>query len=212
MSKTILVVEDHPLYRAALIHMLQKMLGSSGAVSANSSEEGLRMVDSIDNLAAILLDLHLPGVNGMEAIKAFQRKCPSAPIIMVSASEDRRDAMMALRAGVKAFVSKAASSEVLSDVIERLLAGTLLKPEWIAANGKVTNGEAESVNINERQKEILALLLKGHSNKEIALHLGLAEITIKVHVSALFRLLGVVNRTQAVLAVRRLGLVEDIED
>lgn len=212
MTKTILVVEDHPLYREAVVHMLQKILGIKGAVAVTSAEEGLRTVDSIDSLVAILLDLHLPGVNGMEAIKAFQRKCPSTPIIMLSASEDRRDATMALRAGAIAFVSKAASSEMLSDVVVRLLAGTLIKPEWIPANGKVSNTDTETLKFNDRQKEILALLLKGHSNKEIALHLGLAEITIKVHVSALFRLLGVVNRTQAVLAARRLGLGDQVEE
>jgi DNA-binding NarL/FixJ family response regulator len=163
----------------------------------------------MENLSAILLDLHLPGVNGTEAINAFRIRCPSVPIIMVSASEDRRDAAMALRAGAKAFVSKAASSEVLSDVVERLLAGKLLTPEWITSNGKISNSDDESLTMSERQKQILALLLKGHSNKEIGLCLGLAEITIKVHVSALFRLLGVVNRTQAVLAAKRLGVGAD---
>jgi DNA-binding NarL/FixJ family response regulator len=96
--------------------------------------------------------------------------------------------------------------------VSRLLSGALIKPEWIPANGKVTNTEGDSMKLNERQNEILALLLKGYSNKEIALHLGLAEITIKVNVSALFRLLGVVNRTQAVLAARRLGLGDSAEE
>ncbi|MYM42211.1 response regulator transcription factor [Duganella qianjiadongensis] len=206
MNKTILVVEDHPLYRAALVHMLEAIVGNQGTITANSAEEGLRMIDRTGGLSAILLDLHLPGAKGVEAIKAFQIKCPSVPIIMVSASEDRRDANMAFRAGVMAFVSKGASAETLIDVVERVLAGTLNKPEWVTANGKVSNSDEHAFKLNDRQREIMALLVKGLSNKEIALQLGLAEITIKVHVSALFRLLGVVNRTQAVIAIRQLGL------
>ncbi len=206
MTKSILVVEDHPLYSAALIHMLQKIIGERGPVQASTAEEGLRMAETMPNLKAIMLDLNLPGLNGQEAINAFQRKCADIPIIVVSASEDRQDATLALRAGAIAFVSKAASSEVLSDVVSRLLAGTFTTPEWITATGKTTAAGMDTLKLSERQKETLALLLQGHSNKEIGLRLGLAEITIKVHVSSIFRILGVVNRTQAVLAARRLGL------
>lgn len=212
MSQTILVVEDHPLYRAALLHMLQGILGERGAVAASCAEDGLRLVDTHPDLSVILLDLNLPGIHGMEAITMFQRKCPLIPIVVVSASEDRQEATLALRAGASAFVSKAASSAVLSDVVRRLLSGALTTPEWITASGKMTIGGVDSLNLSVRQQETLVLLLRGHSNKEIGLHLGLAEITVKVHVSSLFRALGVVNRTQAVLAARRLGLGSDYQE
>ncbi len=203
---TILIVEDHPLYSAALVQMLQKTVGTDAPVAASTVQQGLRLASSMTNLSVILLDLHLPGVNGIEAISAFQQKCPAVPVVVVSASESRQEATMALRAGAMAFVSKAVTPELLSDVINRLMSGQLLEPEWITPHGKVAVSSLDVLTLTERQNQILALLLQGHSNKEMGLCLGLAEITIKVNVSALFRLLGVVNRTQAVLAARRLGL------
>jgi len=212
MNETFLVVEDHPLYRQALIQMLQKIAGENSVLGANSAEAGLRLVDAMQSLRIILLDLNLPGVNGIEAIHAFQRKCPNAAIVIVSSSEDRRDATMAFRAGAIGFVSKAASPDILNDLILRLMSGTATEPEWITSVGSVSTDKSESFTASARQKEIMTLLLKGHSNKEIGLYLGVAEVTVKVHVSAIFRLLGVVNRTQAVIAARRLGFGTELDD
>jgi two-component system nitrate/nitrite response regulator NarL len=204
--ENILIIEDHPLYGAALEQMLQQNFGDGKTVVVTSTEDGLRMIDRMSGLELILLDLNLPGASGIEAISIFQRKCPSVSIVVVSASESRQEVNMALRAGAVAFVSKACSPKILVDVIGRALAGAINNKEWIAANGTKAVSGIDTLSLNERQTEILALLSKGLSNKEIALCLDLAEITIKVHVSALFRLLGVVNRTQAVMAARRLGL------
>lgn len=206
MTKTALIIEDHPLYRDALIHLMQQIVGESETVAASSAEEGLRLAESLPNLALILLDLGLPGLNGIEAITTFQRKLPLVPIIVVSASENRQEVTAALQAGAIAFVSKAVSSEIMTDVVQRLLSGVLSKPEWIMAKGKNTTNDEFSLKLTVRQHETLALLSQGLSNKEIALRLGLSEITVKVHVSALFKALNVVNRTQAVLTARRLGL------
>jgi two-component system nitrate/nitrite response regulator NarL len=206
MTKTAIIIEDHPLYRDALIHLMQTIVGKSETVAVSSAEEGLRIAERLPNLALILLDLGLPGLNGIEAIIAFHRKLPLVPIIVVSASENRQEAAAALHAGAIAFVSKAVSAEVMTDAIQRLLAGALIEPEWITSNNKSKMRDELWPKLTERQHETLVLLSRGYSNKEIALHLGLAEITIKVHVSALFKALNVVNRTQAVLTARRLGI------
>ena len=152
------------------------------------------------------LDPGLPGLNGAEAIGAFAKLLPTAGLVVVSASEDRREATAAFRAGAKAFVSKAVSNEALGDLLKRVLAGTVQAPEWLTPHGR-TSAEDESSTLTPRQHDILALLAQGHSNKEIGLRLDLAEITVKMHVSAIFRALGVANRTQAVVAARRLGLL-----
>jgi DNA-binding NarL/FixJ family response regulator len=96
----------------------------------------------------------------------------------------------------------------MADIMRRLLNDELIEPEWITANGKIAIDEDASVKLTPRQQEILVLLSHGQSNKEISLRLGLAEITVKMHVSAVFRTLKVVNRTQAVMAARRLGLYQ----
>jgi DNA-binding NarL/FixJ family response regulator len=206
MTGVALVVEDHPLYRDALALLLKGIFGEAGVRAAASAEDGLRLAEAAPELSLVLLDPGLPGINGVEAVAAFRRRWPELPIIAISASEDRRDASAALRAGAVAFVSKAASTEIVSDLVRRASAGTLREPTWITASGVASLGEEASADMTPRQREILVLLCQGHPNKEIGLRLGLAEVTVKMHVSSLFRFLGVANRTQAVIAARRLGL------
>lgn len=206
MTQTVLIIEDHPLYRDALIHLMQEIVGKSETVATNSAENGLRLAETLPNLALILLDLGLPGLNGIEAIIAFHRKMPLIPIIVVSASENRQEVTAALREGAIAFVSKAVSAEIMTEIVRRTLSGAFTQPEWITVNGKNTIQDELWPKLTVRQHETLVLLSQGHSNKEIALRLGISEITIKIHVSALFKALNVVNRTQAVLEARRLGL------
>lgn len=206
MATDALIVEDHPLYRGALMHLVRHIVGNDNVAEASSAEEGLSIAGSVGHLGLILLDSGLPGLNGVEAVTAFRRKCPSAIIIVVSASEDRREANAALQAGAKAFISKAVSTEAIAKIVQRALAGELLEPEWITLSGDHAVGEEPLLMLTPRQREILVLLSQGLSNKEIGLRLKLAEITVKLHVSAIFRALNVVNRTQAVLVARRFGL------
>jgi DNA-binding NarL/FixJ family response regulator len=209
MAETALIIEDHPLFRAALVHLVRATLPDIEPVAANSAEAGLKLGATLSNIRLILLDPGLPGMNGAEAIAALCRALPAAELIAVSASEDRRDAMAALRAGAKVFVSKAVSTEILGELLQRVLAGGVTAPEWITPQGANTLEDTPALALTTRQREILSLLAQGHSNKEIGLRLDLAEITVKTHVSAIFRVLNVANRTQAVLAARRLGLVLD---
>lgn len=200
-----LIVEDHPLYRDALRSLLIPLVGEAAIRAASSAEEGLRVAGA-SAPRVILLDPGLPRMNGVEAVAAFARVCPQALIIAVSASDDRREVAAALRAGALAFVSKAVAPEVLSAVIAEALAGRPPQARWITADGSgEIEGESTS-GLSPRQREVLTLLCQGHSNKEISLRLALAEITVKMHVSLIFRALQVASRTQAVLAARRLGL------
>jgi two-component system, NarL family, nitrate/nitrite response regulator NarL len=207
MAASALVVEDHPLYRDALRQLLERIFGADRVCAAASAEEGLRQASASPGLRLVLLDPGLPGMNGVEAIVAFRRQCPDAALIAVSASEERRDAMAAFRAGALAFVSKAASTEVLADLVRRAAAGELREPAWVTPAGSAAMAEAPMPDLTQRQVEVLALLCQGHPNKEIGQRLNLAEVTVKMHVSSVFRALGVANRTQAVLEARRRGLL-----
>jgi DNA-binding NarL/FixJ family response regulator len=206
-ARTVLIVEDHPLFRGALINLVATALPGLEAVAASSAEEGLKLARTLADVRLVLLDPGLPGLNGAEAIAAFARGLPAAGLVVVSASEDRREATAAFRAGAKAFVSKAVSNEALGELFTRVLAGTVRSPEWITPHGRASVEDESPGILTPRQRDILALLAQGHSNKEIGLRLELAEITVKMHVSAIFRVLGVANRTQAVVAARRLGLL-----
>lgn len=205
----ILIIEDHPLYRGALVNLLRTVAGSTGVAEAASAEEGLQAVEALAGLRLILLDLGLPSLNGVEAIAAFRALCPRAALIVVSATENRRIVADALRAGADAFVSKGAPQEELLDIARRALAGALPEPEWITPTGASLGDAATDpiFTLTPRQHEVLNLLVSGLSNKEIGRKLDLAEITVKIHVSSIFRRLDVTNRTRAVAEARRIGLL-----
>jgi DNA-binding NarL/FixJ family response regulator len=207
MSGSALIIDDHPLYRDALTQLLRTMLSEESVKAASSAEEGLRLAETLPNLRLVLLDFALPGMSGTEAVAVLLRRYPSIAIVAVSASEDRRDATAALRAGAKQFISKAVSTEVLSDAIKRALAGNFCGPEWLTPSGAGVRDTGEQSQLTPRQLEVLAQLHL--PNKEIGLRLGLAEVTVKMHVSSIFRVLNVANRTQAMQAARRLALLGD---
>jgi len=202
---SVLVVDDHPLYRKALADLAGQLLGQGNVAEAGSAEAGLQLGGRLTNLRLILLDFRLPGLHGVEAMTALQQRFPGVDIVVITGSEDRRDAAAALRAGAKAFLSKASSMDEISDALVAVLGGRELpnNGKWKLPDLPPSDQPAE---LTSRQIEILHLLCQGYSNKEIGLRLGVALVTVKTHVSAIFRALGVVNRTQAVLAARRLGL------
>jgi two-component system, NarL family, nitrate/nitrite response regulator NarL len=210
MSGSALIIDDHPLYRDALLQLLSGIMGEGRVRVASSAEEGLRIADASLEPGLVLLDFSLPGMSGTEAIAAVLRRFPGVPVIAVSASEDRRDASAALRAGAKHFISKAVGTEVLAETIRRVLSGDFSGPAWITPSGASALDRADDSPLTPRQLEILSLLHL--PNKEIGLRLGLAEVTVKMHVSAIFRVLDVANRTQAMQAARRLALAMDDED
>jgi two-component system, NarL family, nitrate/nitrite response regulator NarL len=207
MSGSALIIDDHPLYRDALAQLLRTILSESSIQAASSAGEGLRVAEGLPGLRLVLLDFALPGMSGTEAIATILRKFPTVVIIAVSASEQRRDATAALRAGAKQFISKAVSTEVMADAIRRVLAGDFSAPRWLTPTGEGVLDACESTLLTPRQLQILSQLHL--SNKEIGLRLGLAEVTVKMHVSSIFRTLNVANRTQATQVARSLSLVSE---
>jgi two-component system nitrate/nitrite response regulator NarL len=207
MERTILVVDDHPLFRKALTGLVEDPAAGRRVLAAASAEEGLRHARA-DTVHLILLDLGLPGAAGVDAITLFRRAC-DATIVVVSASENRPEVAAATRAGASAVVSKGVAMETLREVVEQALSNRLPAQKWIRPAGSLAVGDDVLRGLTSRQQEVATLLMSGHSNKEISMRLGLAEITVKTHLTAIFRLLGVVNRTQAVMAIRRLGLDGD---
>jgi DNA-binding NarL/FixJ family response regulator len=209
MAGSALIIDDHPLYRDALAQLLRSILSEASVQAASSAGEGLRVAEALPELRLVLLDFSLPGVSGTEAIATILRKFPNVIIIAVSASEQRRDASAALRAGAKQFISKAVSTEVMADSIRRVLQGDFSAPRWLTPTGAGMLETNEQSLLTPRQLEILSQLHL--SNKEIGLRLGLAEVTVKMHVSSIFRALNVANRTQATQAARCLSLLEPLE-
>jgi DNA-binding NarL/FixJ family response regulator len=208
MSKSILIIDDHPIYRDALGMLVSRQYGESNVITASSIEEGLARVHSDKSVDLILLDMEIPGEKGAQAIISLRKRFSEVEIIVISGSEERRDVEAVLRAGAKAFISKAVSTTQILKIAQDVLAGEELKARWITAAGNQELKGDSMLKLTDRQKQTLTFLCMGLSNKEISLRLGLSDITVKTHVSAIFRALGVINRTQAVIAARRLGLFD----
>jgi DNA-binding NarL/FixJ family response regulator len=207
MPASALIIDDHPLYRDALSQLLGAMLGESAVKVAGCGEEALKFASQMPDLRLVLMDFNLPGISGTEAIEAVLSRFPYVDVVAVSASEDRLDATSALRAGAKLFISKAVNTDVMAEAIRRVIAGdSPAEQQWITPTGAGVLEADESSPLTPRQLEILSLLHL--PNKEIGLRLGVAEVTVKMHVSSVFRVLGVANRTQAMQAARRLSLRE----
>lgn len=202
-KKSVLIVDDHPLFRRALVGLVEE-IGGVYVTAASSAEEALYRVRDSD-VDLILLDLGLPGAAGVDATTLLRQAC-SATIVVVSASEHRQEIAAVMRSGASSVVSKGVSMDMLRDVVRQALEGSLPQRKWLRPAGSLSISEDAGRGLTTRQQEIANLLMNGHSNKEIGMRLGLAEITVKTHLTAIFRLLGVVNRTQAVVAIRRLGV------
>ena len=205
MNKLALIIEDHPFFSDALSLFLKDQLDCSNVRIAHSIEDVLANCAELDQISLILMDLGLPGLRGVDAVQLLKKKFLSAAIVIISASDDRREIDAVLRAGAKAFISKSIPNVEVKKALQEILSGKELDTQNISCVPGNTDMSPLRSCLTERQAEVLKLLCLGMSNKEICLRLKVAEVTVKIHISAIFRALGVLNRTQAVLAARRFG-------
>lgn len=206
MTTKILVIDDHPVIQDALRLLMSNFVDISEVSIASSAEEGLQIGKASPSLQLISIDIGLPGASGAEAIRLFSRTFSNIPIVVISGSDSRRDVEAALRAGAKAFISKTASADTVHEAIKEILSGKLPDNPWIGNPGVNISLNSHSRDLTPQQQRILGLLCKGHRNKDIAALLDISEVTVKLHLSSIFRALQVTNRTEAVLAARHLGI------
>ena len=211
----ILIVDDHPLILEALRHVLRALDSEIEVLEARDTSEALAFAQAESDIDLALLDLGLPGKTGLEALHELRSKQPDLPVVVLSATEDPDTVLGAVDAGAMGFISKATRNDVLVNALRIVLSGAVyLPPQLLQHRGTGADREAvrpssltyRDVGLTDRQAEVLSLLIQGKSNKLICRELGLAEGTVKIHVTAILKALNVVNRTQAVVAVSRLGL------
>jgi len=209
----LLVVDDHPVVREGLVALLRQAGPDTVILQAGSAAEALQQIEANPDLDIVILDLVMPGTGGLPAIAAFGRIRPDLPVIILSSSEDPQDARRALAQGALGYVPKSASQHVLLSAIRLVLNGDRYVPPLIlneVANTRPAQPSRRGENgeiLTERQIEVLRRLSVGQPNKIIALDLDLSEKTVKAHVTAIFKALDVVNRTQAAVAGREAGLI-----
>jgi len=208
----ILVADDHALIREAFRHLLSGLGDAVTVVESGDSESTIRALDQHPDLDLLLLDLRLPGAGGLSTLEKIRHEFPVLPVVVVSALDDAATVRAVLARGALGYIPKSSTSEVILGALRLVLSGgRYVPPEILAAD---TGAAAEpssraEVHLTDRQREVLALMVQGKSNKLICRELGLAEATVKIHVTAILRALHVSSRAQAIVAANRLGITPD---
>lgn len=213
----LLVVDDHSLIREAVRHVVQALAESVTVLTAADCEEGFAIAERENGgggeLELLLLDFNLRGLSGVPAIKAWRQRHSALPVVVLSSAEDHATVLAAMAAGAAGFIPKASSNEVMLSALRLVLAGGRYLPAEVLARGEsaapapaAAASTLEDLGLSPRQLEVLKLIALGKPNKIICSELGLAERTVKAHVTEVLRALGVSSRTQAALAAARLGL------
>lgn len=212
-ARLILIADDHPLYRAALRGAIE---GSPRGADTEFAEADsvAALIDAIERhpqADLLLLDLDMPGAHGFGALVHVRGARPELPVAVVSATDDPRTIASALAYGAQGFVSKSADARAIADDVDALLAGEVVTPAGYsppaadAPEPRDLELAARVAELTPQQFRVLGMLLSGLLNKQIAFELDVSEATVKAHVTAILRKLGVANRTQAVLLAGRLA-------
>jgi two-component system, NarL family, nitrate/nitrite response regulator NarL len=211
----LLVVDDHTLFRRGLIALLSQHAGVQVVGDAADAGEAQRRAAELQP-DLILLDNHLPGVRGVDALPGLKEAAPAAGVLMLTVSEDEADLTAALRGGARGYVLKTIDGEALLHAIERCARGeSVVSPELTgklvtalraAHDGSPTTGGDALETLSPRERETLRHIARGASNKEIARALDIAETTVKIHVQHILRKLELSSRVQAAVYASERGI------
>ena len=210
----VLLIDDHPLILVALQSVIQGLGDHVKVTAADSGRTAREALVNDPQHQLVLLDLQLGDADGFDLLVEFRTRYPALPIVVISASDRPSDVIRAIDLGAMGFVPKRASNETLFEALQQVLSGGVYLPAVTRAArdaGMVGLGAGDDrtesdLGLSARQLDVLRLLVDGRPNKDICRVLNLTESTVKTHLAAIFRKLGVNNRTQAVVAVARRGV------
>jgi DNA-binding NarL/FixJ family response regulator len=227
----VLLIDDHPLILSALQSVIEGLGSDTTVIGASSARAARETLKADADFDLVLLDLNLGDADGYDVLVEFRATYPALPVVVVSASDRSSDVIRAIDAGAMGFVPKRASNETLFEALHMVMSGGIYVPPMTMGSEPATKPEGDTVpsvlrvlqetvhdsgfqsnsvpltelGLTPRQTDVLALLLKGQPNKLIARELNLSVETVKDHVAAVLRALGVSSRTQAVLAVSQMS-------
>jgi DNA-binding NarL/FixJ family response regulator len=204
-----LVIDDHPLIHEIMPAVLRKALGEVTVATQSTLEAGLAHAAGSVPPDLVLLDLGLPGCEGIDALTRFRMEFPQLPVVVISANSDRESILGVLDSGANGFIPKTSKPEVIIAALRLVAAGGVYVPpeaiEDLAVQMPLRTAR-ESMDLTERQRDVLRLILKGYNNERIAAELAIAPNTVKQHAHAIFVQLGVSSRAEAVVAAANMGL------
>jgi len=205
----VLVIDDHALVRDALRGVLRELKGDATVVEASDWRQAAREIERDPGLDLVLLDLGLPDRDGLDILAELRGRLPSVAVVVLSGRHDQKSVARALELGATGFIPKSAPREVMLSALNLVFSGGMYIPPEILDRREPAPGRGAEpgagLGLTERQLDVLALMMRGKSNKAICRALDLAEPTVKSHVTAILRALKATNRTEAVVAARELG-------
>ncbi len=224
MNLQVLLADDHTLFRDGMRYVLQQLSEQVDIICAGNFAETLRQAEANPGLDLALIDLNMPGSDGVASIRIFHNRFPSIPLVVISGSDQRAEIEWVMEYGAMGFISKTCTAKEMVNALRIVLAGDIFIPPQLFGNSNTVlgqNGTAPSLTVvaeknskpinnhglTNRQMEVLQYLAEGLSNKGIALKMNLAEGTIKVHVAAIYHALQVSSRLDAVRRAQKLDLI-----
>lgn len=215
----ILIADDHPLFREAITNVIEKSFPGCETLETEDLDSALSITQEHDELDLILLDLNMPGMNGLNGLITLRNEAPTIPVVIVSAEEDKQIVLQAITYGAVGFITKSSPRAKMTEALTQILAGNVYLPSDIIRSSQPesrrTSRRDDSQippellsSLTRRQLLVLERMSKGESNKQIAYNLNIAETTVKAHVSAILRKLNVHNRIQAVLSAGNIDFGE----
>lgn len=205
-----LIVEDHKIFSDGLKMFIAEMDEQPEILEAASSQEGLTIAAAHPDIDLVMLDISLPDMDGCEVLRIFSERFPTLPVIMLTASESRHHMNRCFDLGASGFIPKSSSTDVMRAAIRLVMAGSIYVPPAMGIPvirdrvGRPPRNRKQTLeSLTERQSEVLQQLRKGRSNKQIADRLGVSEATVKVHISAILKTLGLRSRVEAALLAQK---------
>ncbi len=210
MAIRALIADDHELFRSGMKQLLVDVLRAEDVREAETMDQALEILTNEGAGDLVLVDWRMPGMSGAESLAALRDGFPEAKVAVISAWEERADILAALGAGVHGYIPKSLASAQIAAALQGILEGRIYVP---AAMGKREGGaeggggssKLDQDKLTLRQRDVLAELLKGQASKEIARTLDIAEGTVKIHLAAIYRALGVRTRAEAIAKMSRGG-------
>lgn len=208
---TIIIADDHPLMRGALRQTIQQVLGQTARLTETDCLDQLMAALERDrnNVDLVLLDLNMPGMSGFVGLLTLRAGFPAIPVAIVSATEEVTAIRRAIDCGAAGYIPKSAAPAEFAEAIRAVLNGDIWLPPSVRDLDHTQDADADlaqrMVGLTPQQLRVLVMLTDGKLNKQIAYELNVSEATIKAHVSAILRKLGVSSRTQAVIAAGKLA-------
>ncbi len=205
----VLLVDDHPLFHEGLASALRHAGRGLSLVGVETVAQGLQRLDDGEAFDLVLIDLMMPGIDGIKALSEFGAKAPWLPRVLLSGRLDASIIAQARRLGASAFIAKSWPVRRIVDVVHAVIEGAV---DFSVLDQLQAQVPAASASLTERQRTILQLLSQGLSNKDMARVLDIADRTVRAHLTDLFQTLGASTRVQALLSAQRAGLIPAADD